>query len=319
MTELPGYRALRKRDFRASRIGAFGSVKRQKVLLPRKGLSRSFFIGSADNWFLDLEIVAGGREAIRNAVSIEWSFTNSFGKPLEIGDQEYTDYLFADPVGFSSPQRVWVKRPRDAVFAVAKISRLIKGVDVGMSAKLKLQKSLLGSGEAKERLSRDRATLGKLLVQATEEKRYCDAGDILARMVYLWRMPEDRRLLEACIDARKLIEQDFRLPVPKQSYKAGQCTWEYTQSLSGNLSADGLLSRWLLSEVLLLIANLKQQKIKTVVVKGNGLLLGRTLALTLAQRACNEAFEITREADIPLLEVEQVSQFISLEEVYSYL
>ncbi|UTW60060.1 hypothetical protein KFE96_07050 [Kordiimonas sp. SCSIO 12603] len=319
MTDLVGYRTLRKRDFRASRIGAFGTVKRQKVLLPRKGLNRSFFVGSADNWFLDMEIVAGGHEAIRNAVSIEWSFTNSFGKSLKISTEEYTNYLFADPVEFSSPQRVWVKRPKDAVFAVAKICRLIKGVKIGLSAKLKLQKSQASPNGEQERLSRDRATLGKLLVQATEEKRYSDTSDILARMVYLWRMPEDRRLLETCIDARKLVERGFKIPVPKQPYKAEHQIWDYAQSLSGDSSSDGLLSRWLLSEVLMLTAYARQNKIKTITIKGNGTLARRTLALSLAQKACGGAFEIQRNPEMPLVEIEPVSQFISREEVQSYL
>ena len=315
MTELVGYRQLSKRDYRASRIGAFGTVKRQKVLLARRPLKRSFFIGAADSWFLDLEIVAPGQEAIRDAVVIEWHFTNSFGKLIEGQDANPVDYLFADPQGFSSCQRVWVKRPLDAVFATASISRNVKGVKLGLYAKLKLQKAKRQHEGRREQLPRDYATLRTLLRDMLENAQFEGVGDVLERMIYLRRLPEDRRSLEIFMDARKLLEVDFKLNLPSYGYSTGAEQHDYDALLTGTPAADNMLSRWLSCEALLLASKMKEQKNAKLFIQGQADVGYRLLAAQAARDLCEHAFEIEVQQEIKVEDITSVSPFISQPEL----
>ncbi len=321
MTALKGYRTLKKRDFRASKLGAFGSVKHQRIMVSRKPLKRVCFLGRSNEWYLDLEIVTSRSEAVRAAVHVYWVFLDAFGRQIKRPQIECNQTLFADPVEYAAPQRLWIKKPEKAVFAVMAFSRIVKGKDIGLSAKLRLKKGKddIADEAAHLLLSRDRLTLERALDFSIFSHNHQTTKHILSRMVYLWRKPTDRRELELFEDARTLAETRFGMDnIPEMAVKSG-VIFEYSQLFGGDLDETIPLSKQLNFELQLLISRMKTAKVSDIIVsKGSNYLLRLIIAHSAVK---NSPINIT--ADVPLDTLvaadEQISRYIAFSEIQDFL
>jgi hypothetical protein len=258
VTALAGYRALRKRDFRWSQLGLFGAFRSQKVLLTRKPVERVFFLGLGDEKYLELEAVTNRPVCERAALAAEVRYYSLLGKELEVETPLAKQDFFADSHGRQSPQRLWIKRPKGAVFARVSLQRAVKERRIGIEAKLKLVRATASILDVSEiETCRDQAALIRSLASAKK------AGDrqagklLLSRAIFLWQRADHARELALLLDTEQLLERSRgNMPCPG----ANTTIMQYDRALSG-VSPDGVsLSKWAGFEAELIKAELVKQR-----------------------------------------------------------
>jgi len=266
MSVLAGYRALTARDFNASRFGAFGMLRRQKVMLAKRPLQRLFFLGLAREKYLELEVVTGKRQIERGAVTARVHCFSLTGRKIPVSPEIAEQRFFADCIGEEAVQRLWVRRPPRAVFALISFARTTRGKRIGVSGKLRLAREKALTPALDDLLaSRDRLALEKSLSAAKQRGNRQIGRKLLARLIYLWQCDTHRRELAVLEDAERLYTRGLPLPAGDHT----RCdkdprAFVYRDFVVGEPPRNLPLSKWVLHEAKLLVGELRRVGADTI-------------------------------------------------------
>jgi len=260
MSVLAGYRALTARDFNASRFGAFGALRRQKVMLAKRPVQRLFFLGLAREKYLELEVVTSKHQTERGAVTAQVHCFSLTGRKIPVASEIAEQRFFADCIGEEAVQRLWVRRPRRAVFALVSFTRTTRGKRIGVAGKLRLAREKAPTPVQDELLaSRDRLALEKCLRVAKQRGDRRMGRKLLARLIYLWQCDTHRRELAALEDAERLYTKGlFRPTGDHVGCGKNGTAFTYRDFVAGDPPQNVPLSKWILHEAKLLVSELRR-------------------------------------------------------------
>jgi len=287
MTSLAGYRTLAKRDFTFSQFGAFGIGGAEKIKLTRRPIRRLFFVGASPLKFMDMEIITTKPAAEREAVTVTLRYFTVFWRELVVDTQMAQQHFFADEYSEVSPQRLWVRRPKGAVFTLIELARNPTEERIGVEGRLKLSAV---HRQPEEPLNietcRDRVLLEMRLHQAREAADRGTGRRVLARLIYLWQLPEHQQALEVLDDADRLMHVGFSHNNIARFTKTNNVNLKYEALFAKPATLDLPLSKWLTHEIALLaqmVQNTGADRIE--VTNGNNYMERHTVA-TLVAKLC---------------------------------
>jgi len=268
MSSLTGYRTLQKRDFQASDLGAFGLFGHHKVMLARKPVKRLFYIGFARQKFIDLQIVTAANKAERAAVTALVRYFDIFGREIEVDGRVQYQEFFADPADKVETQRLWIERPKGAVFALLRMQRAVKKRRIGLDARLVLQKReprSLSDGEVLA--TRDRKELEDALAAARYTQDRAIAQLVFKRLIFLWQDPAHIQDHFLMMEASELVLEFHQLLGKKVPFFEGEDKeYQYDQALSLPYLPEVSVRKWCRYEAQLLADTVKQQGAGKIVV-----------------------------------------------------
>ena len=248
MSTLAGYRPLTARDFHAAKLGLFGFLKSQKILITRRPVQRLFFLGFAAKKYIDLKVVTRGPNTERGAVVATVRCFTLFGREIVLPRAVAEQHFFADSADSLAGQRLWVCRPPGAVFALVTFARTTRRQRIGFAGRLTLKSGktdlLAAEGVA---VSRDRTALETALDTARLKTDRNTGRSLLARLIYLWQDGVHMQELAVLEDAEKLVATGLEAVATVQGGNSAKL-YTYDTPLTGPVRSGLPLPKWLQHE-----------------------------------------------------------------------
>jgi len=279
---------------------------------------RLFFLGFAPLKFFDLEIVTSRAGGERKAVSATVRYFTGFGR--EIGGQHRLAYqqFFADDCDKIKPQRIWIERPKGAAFALVELTRTPRGRRIGIAGRVKLTTASADMlRPANIETCRDRVQLERALSEALKAADRALGRRLLARLIYLWQLPEHRQALAVLDDADQLMRSGFPVQASSDPIRSGEATVCFDTLCTRPLGVNVPLSKWLAHEAALVVRKGQQVSAGSIQVPAGEDYLERYMIARLASSAsgwpCEEmdASAVTTGANLGWLKADEIKIFLA--------
>lgn len=241
-----GFSAMSRIALVLCRLRFLDFARARKFILPRRAISLLSLAASAGKaTFLELTVNTASETYERGAARVTVRYFGFLGR--EVGTHKFS--FFADTLGVSDPQRVYVNTPAGAFWTLVTIQRNTDKRRIGFTGSLRLSavsdEPLLTLETAL--LSRDRRALEHHLAQALDNKDRSAATRLLSRLIFLERRASDIKALRFIADIDQVMT-DFTKRA--NSCAAAPYSYRYSSLFSGAFDNSVPLSKWLASEAI---------------------------------------------------------------------
>ncbi len=314
---IEGYKQLKKRDFHRK---LFAWAKPHKFMLSLKPYTRVLSVIGMNTFYLDMEVVTTEPNPERGVVTVRWEFLSMSGSAIINEGKPSSFPLFADPIGFQTKQRVYFEKPKGAAFVKVSMTREIHIPRLGMETNFRLRRAPQNQGGNDEDIQtcRSKETLEASLEIAMNEFSFEKAREILVRMKYLWRRPQDHLALEVLDGARTYVASGFDLGLNLKPYSPKKSVFMYDGLKIGTLKDDVPLEKQLKAEMLLVYTHMAEHKSGSIHVSA----IGDKIACLLVAKYLSEKLNITIEnvsPDIAEAEHMCISKWVTHKEIQHFL
>ncbi len=232
----------------------------QKRVLTRRSLSLLSFVGRSQHaTVIELTVNTSSPTTERNSVKVVVRYFTIFGREIENSPANRQFKLFADPIGTVAPQRLYVDPPTRAFWSLVTVQRQTEDRRIGMVGSLRLRplKQDEPLAFAATLSSRDRRSLEFHVKQAQGDQNRTAAMQLLGRMIFLERRPDDLMNLRFVAD----IDQVMADLAAKSIVRSGTAAqgFVYPNLLTTSFDNSVPLSKWLASEGISLKAEVSKQ------------------------------------------------------------
>lgn len=158
-------------------------------------------------------------------------------------------YFFADKLTDVTAQRLWVKRPKRAVYALVSLTRTTNGKRIGVTGNMKLHRAASQASSVESVLdSRDRLALERVVAGSRDRADRGAGRRALARLIFLWQSNRHIRELAVLEDAEQMVRFGIDGLVAPNDRQISGIKYQYCEPLTGARAQSVPLSKWLRHE-----------------------------------------------------------------------
>ncbi len=242
------------------RLRLLDIARTHKRILTRRPLSLVSFVGGLQKTtVIELTVNTTNPETERRAATAGVRYFTIFGRQLVTTPEGCQFNLFADPIGTRDPQRLYSDPPAHAFWSVVTIQRQTEERRIGIEGSLRPRPLKQAEPLAFEAalISRDRRSLEYHVQRAQDNRNRSAARQLLSRMIFLARRPDDIRHLRFIADtdhvmADLAVNANVRIGTAAEKFAySGLLTMPFDNRVP--------LSKWLASEGISLNAEVSKQ------------------------------------------------------------